>query len=345
MSIERKWATLCGRAREGVMNTVRWGLIGCGEIARKSVGPALAELSACELAAVASRDRNRAQEFARDFGARRTWERWEDLVADSEVDAVYIATPHYLHADQSVAAARSGKHVLCEKPLALNGGECLRVIEACSESGVKLGVAYYRRFYPVVGRLKELLASGVIGIASLCQINSFTWYNLRPGDPQYWLFERAKSGGGPLMIGGCHRIEVLLNLFGPIRATLSVLENVRAKREIEDTAVAVFQHKSGPVSVLCMSHSIQGSYDTLDIYGSEGSIHVPTLNRGELSLKIGAEIRSERHPCPGNPHLPLIESFCHSVRNDEDPVVNGQVGLEVQLIEDAIYGGLTAAPR
>jgi predicted dehydrogenase len=319
------------------MDIVRWGLIGSGEIARKAVVPAFLELEGCALTCVASRHPEKAEALSRDSGAKRFYTDWQELVRDEEIDAVYIATPHYLHAEQAIAAAESRKHVLCEKPMALNGDQCRTMIRACACAGVKLGVAYYRRFYPVLKRIKSLLGEGAIGTASLCQINSFTWYDLKPGDPQYWLFQPDKSGGGPLMIGGCHRIEMLLNLFGPITQIVSLKGNVHARRDIEDTGVAVFRHGAGPLSVLCMSHSIRESNDTVHIFGSGGSIHVRTLNRGEMLLTCGEQRVTEYHPAHKNGHFPLIRSFCQSVLKAEDLEVDGSLGLEVQLVEDAIY--------
>jgi predicted dehydrogenase len=319
------------------MDVVRWGLIGTGEIARKAVAPALRALETCTLHSVASRREGSAEAFARAAGATRWYTRWEDLVCDCEIDAVYVATPHHLHAEQAIAAARSGKHVLCEKPMALGGDQCRSMIAACRAAGVKLGVAYYRRFYPLLTRIKALMAEGAVGTVSLCQINSFTWYDLKPEDPQHWLFERGKSGGGPLMIGGCHRIEMLLNLFGPISETISLKGNVHAVREIEDTAAAVFRHGAGPISVLSMAHSIREQHDTLHIFGSEGSIHVPALNRGEMSLIRRGQECIERHPAHANPHLPLIRSFADAVLKGEEPETGGALGLEVQLVEDSIY--------
>ena len=212
------------------------------------------------------------------------------------------------------------------------------MIDACSDSNVKLGVAYYRHFYPVVHRIKELLAAGAIGDVSLCQIDCFSWYDLRPGDPQYWQFETGKCGGGPLMLGGCHRIEVLLDLFGPVTSTVSVRANVHADRETDDTEVAVFRFESGPTGVLCMTHSVREPRDTFFIFGSKGSIHVPVLNRGELTLIQGEKVLAEKHSRHPNTHSPLIQSFCQSIRSGGEPVVNGEVGLQVQMVEDAIYG-------
>ena len=101
------------------------------------------------------------------MGARRWHGDWRALVADAEVNAVYIATPVHVHAEQTIAAAEAGKHVLCEKPMAMTASECDRMLAACRASGVTLGIAYYRRFYPAVVRVKQIIASGEIGAAGV----------------------------------------------------------------------------------------------------------------------------------------------------------------------------------
>ena len=203
------------------MQKVHWGLIGCGDISRKRVAPALRDAPRSELQAVARAQAELAEEFAQEFGAARHSADWRELSADPEIDAVYIATPVDLHAEQTAAAAQAGKHVLCEKPMALTTEECDQVSTACAAAGVKLGIAYYRRFYPVLDRIKEIIASGDVGQPVMAHINCFETFNPEPGEPRHWLIEKARSGGGPMMDFGCHRIEVLLNLLGPIDRTLA----------------------------------------------------------------------------------------------------------------------------
>ena len=140
------------------MGVVRWGLIGAGDIARKRIAPALRDLPNCEFVSVSRSRSELAEEFANEFGARKWFADWRELVSDPEIDAVYIATPVYLHAEQTIAAADAGKHVLCEKPMALSVKECDEMIAACRSNDVKLGIAYYRRFYPVIKRVKEIIA-------------------------------------------------------------------------------------------------------------------------------------------------------------------------------------------
>src|SRR5438552_12811514 len=142
---------------------VRWGLIGAGDIVRKRVAGALKEARDSELVAVSRARADLVERFAREIGAPRWHASWRELVIDPDVDAVYVATPVRLHAEQTIAAAEAGKHVLCEEPMALDVAECERMIAAARASGVSLGVAYYRHLYPMVARLRVLIASGAIG--------------------------------------------------------------------------------------------------------------------------------------------------------------------------------------
>ena len=315
---------------------LRWGLIGCGDIARRNVAPALRDLPNCELVAVSRAQHEKAESFAEEFGARRWYGRWQDLIADEEIDAVYVATPVHVHAVQTIAAAEAGKHVLCEKPMAMDAAECDRMIAACQAHQVKLGIAYYRHFYPAIARMKEILAAGEIGQAVIAQINAFELFNPQTDHPRYWLMQKKQSGGGPMFDFGCHRIEILMNLFGPISDTRGKLLNILFDREVEDSGVAFFQFANGPCGVLTITHAASERQDTLDIFGSRGSIHVAVLNEGELRIKTPDSERLETHTPASNVHHPLIDDFAQAVLEGRDPQVTGEMGREVAGIEDKI---------
>jgi len=311
---------------------IKWGLIGCGDIARKRVAPALRDAPMCELIAVSRARAELAESFARDFGARRWHSDWRELVADEEIDAVYVATPVHLHSEQTIAAAEAGKHVLCEKPMAMDVAECDRMIAACRANGVKLGVAYYRHFYPVVRRVKELLDSRELGVPIIAQINAFEWFDPEPSNPRAWLIQKEFSGGGPMFDFGCHRIEVLLNVFGAVREVKATLANTYFHREVEDLATAIFQFESGTCATLTVAHSAREPQDTLDMFCSQGSIHIPVLNQGTMRVLSAAGERTEKHPNHPNIHQPLIEDFANAILQNRDPKVSGEIGREVALL-------------
>lgn len=317
--------------------TLKWGLIGCGDISRKRVAPALRDLPNCDLVAVSRTNFAQAESFAKEFGARKWYREWTDLIDDEEIDAVYIATPVRLHAEQTIAAAEAGKQVLSEKPMAMNVDECDRMIAACQANNVKLGIAYYRHFYPAIKRIKEIIAAGEIGHPVLAQINAFEWFNPELTNPRHWLIEKSQAGGGPMFDFGCHRIEVLQNILGPITRTVSVLNTVVFEREVEDTGVAVFQFERGTLGVLSITHAAQQSQDTLHIFGSEGSIHVESLNEGTVAIKTSADERIEALPPAQNFHQPLIDDFTQAVIDDRKPQVDHEIGRAVARIEAEIY--------
>ena len=211
------------------------------------------------------------------------------------------------------------------------------MIDACQSNNVKLGVAYYRHFYPAVDRIKKLVADGELGKISTAQISVFEWDDLKPDESRYWVYRKAESGGGPMIGFGCHRIEVLMHILGPIKSTAGLIDNVVFHREVEDNSAALFHFECGAFGVLCASSSIFEPRDSLDIYGNKGSIHVPVLNTGSMVIKTGRAECREEHPPHPNLHLPLIRDFSDAVLENREPAVNGEIGYAVQRIEDEIY--------
>jgi predicted dehydrogenase len=319
------------------MKQLRWGLIGCGDIARKRIAPALRDSALCELLAVSRAQAELAETFAKEFGARKWYADWKELLLDEEIDAVYIATPVHLHAAQTIAAAEAGRHVLCEKPMAMDVAECDQMIAACRANKVKLGVAYYRHFYPAVERIKSIIAAGEIGVVVLAQINAFEWFNPAADDPRSWLLKKQVSGGGPMFDFGCHRIEVLTSIFGRITAVRALTTNALFDREVEDTATALFQFEKGVSGVLSVSHATLEPRDSLNIFGSLGSIRVSILNEGKIRVVGRLGERYEVRPPAANLHAPLIDNFVDAIMSVHEPAVSGEVGRTVAMIEEEIY--------
>ena len=321
------------------MRKVGWGLIGCGDIARKRIAPALRDLENCELVAVSRADPERAEEFAREFGAKRWHADWHQLIDDPDVEAVYVATPVHLHAEQSAAAMDAGKHVLCEKPMALGVTECERMNAASRANGVRLGVAYYRHFYPAVERVRELLSSGEIGTPVVAQMNAFERFEPGPEHPRRWLIEKGRSGGGPMFDFGCHRVEVLLNLFGRASEVRGLTSNVVFEREVEDTACALFKFESGAQAVVSVTHAAREPQDTLEIFGDAGSVRLDVLNEGRLRIRTARGEREEVHTPHANLHQPLIDDFARAVVEGRPPGVDGAAGQAVSEVLELIYKG------
>jgi predicted dehydrogenase len=329
------------QARE-TRETFRWGLIGAGDIVRRRVAEALTAADGCRLEAVSRGRADLVQTFAREVGATRAHRDWRDLVGDEGIDAVYIATPVVLHAAQTVAAAEAGKHVLCEKPMAMDVGECDRMIAACRANGVRLGVAYYRRFYPAVARIRQLIEDGELGTVVFAEMKAFEPFDPPPGAPRSWLLDRAQAGGGPMADFGCHRLEVLLHLLGPVRRAASLVATVALEREVEDTAAALLHFERGACGLVAVSHAAGERQDTFELFGTRGSIRMASLNGGEMVISIAGRERRESHPPAANVHLPLVVDFVDAVRVGRDPIVDGRVGRAVAQLQDDIYADTTS---
>jgi len=306
------------------------------------VAEALREGAGSTLAGVSRARADLVDSFAREIGAARAFPTWQELVADPEIDAVYVATPVRLHAQQTIAAAAAGKHVLCEKPMAMDVAECDRMIAACRGAGVALGIAYYRRFYPAVIRAKEIIDSGEIGAPVFAQMLAFEPFDPKPGEPRAWLLDRSEAGGGPMADFGCHRLEVLLNLFGPVRRVCSIVSTVALRREVEDTAAALLQFERGAAGMVAVTHAAADRQDTFDLFGTKGSVRLVSLNRGDIIVRAAGGERNESHPPAANVHQPLVDDFVDAVRTGRAPAVDGDAGRTVAALQDAIYADAPA---
>jgi predicted dehydrogenase len=316
---------------------LRWGLIGCGDISHRMVAPALRRAANSELLAIARADSSRLAEFASAHGVPRAYPQWQDLIADADLNAVYIATPPDVHGVQTVAAAEAGLQVLCEKPLARSVDECQRMIDACRAHGVTLGIAYYRGFFPVVRRVQEILSSGEIGRPIMAHVMLFSPFDPTQDHPRGWLGDRARAGGGPMMDMGCHRIEMLLRLFGPVEDVTSWLGRLRIDRDIDDTGTALLHFRSGVHAALSVSWAPSERRDSVEIFGDRGTISIPVLGAGTMLVRNAAGERSEHHPSNPNHHQPLVDDFIGAVAERRAPLVSGEIGLEVNRLEAAIY--------
>src|SRR5215472_12895642 len=190
---------------------LNWLVIGIGDITTKRVIPAIQNETRSRLYGVVTRDPAKAASYN-----TRNFATLDEALSDPAVQAVYVATPVFLHAPQTIQSLRAGKHVLCEKPMAMNEAEARTMVRAAEETGKTLGVAYYRRGYPKVQRAKQLIEQGAIGRPVVAELTNHMWFD--GTGSRSWLVEPAKAGGGPLFDIASHRIDVLNYLFGrPMR--------------------------------------------------------------------------------------------------------------------------------
>ena len=192
-----------------VTDPVRWGVLGCADIAVRKVIPAISRSGMSRVSAVASRSAEKAHATADALGIPRWHGSYEDLLADSEIEAVYIPLPNHLHAEWAIAAAEAGKHVLCEKPMATTSADAVAMIVAAERAGVRLMEAFMYRLHPLWVEVRRLLGEGAIG--ELLAVQSFfSYYNDDPED----IRNRVEAGGGAMFDIGCYPVNVARMLFG-----------------------------------------------------------------------------------------------------------------------------------
>ena len=319
------------------MALLRWGILGCGDVAEHKGGPPLYTVEDSELIGVMRRDREKAEAFAARHGAKRAYHTVDALLADPEINAIYVATQPYLHCEHTIAAARAGKHVLCEKPMALNVDECQQMIDACHEHNVTLMIAYYRPFYPNVVKMKEVIAEGAIGDVVLARINHTAFYDPSRHEWGAWRTDSKMSGGGVLMDLGSHRIDLLMHLLGDVKSAAGYAETVQFPHPVDDSAVFTLRFESGPHAVANINWSVGVSVDELEIYGTKGSLRCSPLNSGNLVLHTGGEETPMNQPPLAYTHIGLVEDFVNHLKTGAPISCSGEVGLKTNAIIAEIY--------
>lgn len=316
---------------------VRWGIIGCGDIARKRVAQAIRDHPHSRLVAACRRDREQLRAFCQTYGVERAYHRDVDLLNDPEIDAVYIATPVNCHLPQTMLAAQAEKHVLVEKPMACSVPECEQMIQVCRSQGVKLGVAYYRRFYPMVARMRELLAAGAIGQALAVTAMTSTPFAIKPDEEGYWRVIPAQGGGGALMDIGSHRIDLFLDLFGEVVDVKALGTTVAAAYEAEDTASLLVRFSSGMHGLLQCLFGTTANLDSFSVIGTKGRLRADPLNGSQLVVEVGTETRSETQAPAANLHAPLIADFVAAIQEGREPRVTGEAGRYTNEVMERAY--------
>jgi 1,5-anhydro-D-fructose reductase (1,5-anhydro-D-mannitol-forming) len=292
---------------------LNWIVIGIGDIAIRRVIPAIQAEPRSRLYGLVTRNPQKAASYE-----AKVWSSLDQALSDPAVDAVYVATPVFLHAPQTIQSFRAGKHVLCEKPMAMNEAEARSMVQAAEESKRIFGAAFYRRAYPKVLRAKQLLQAGAIGQPVLAELTCHGWLDGKESD-RSWLIDPAKAGGGPLYDIASHRIDVLNFLFGqPLRVNAH-LSNAVHRYAVEDNATVIIEYADGVRGIVDVRWHSKVKRDECRIRGTEGEMQLSPLNGPELIYPGG----KESLPLHENPLYPLIENFVDTVQGKAALLASG----------------------
>jgi predicted dehydrogenase len=319
---------------------VRWGVLGVAAIAVKKVIPAMQRGTWSTVTAIASRDRQKAEQAAHALGIPKAYGSYEELLADSEVEAIYNPLPNHLHIPWSVQCAQAGKHVLCEKPLSLTAAEAQELLQARNRAGVKIGEAFMVRTHPQWIRARELVRSGAIGeLRSIAGF--FSYFNRDPAN----IRNIVAYGGGGLMDIGCYPIMTSRFIFGEEpRRVLGLLER-DPQMKTDRLTSAVLDFPSGHAIFTCSTQLI--SYQRMQILGTRGRIEVeiPFNAPVDRSCRIlvddgrdlfGGGVRVEEFPTCDQ-YTIQGDEFSRAVRQGGEVPVPLEDAIRHMAIIDAIF--------
>jgi predicted dehydrogenase len=310
---------------------IRWGIIGLGKIAH-SFAHDLQLVEGNELSAVASRRLGKAELFAEKYQVKKAYGSYAEILKDDDIDIIYVATPHISHMEFSIAAMESGKHVLCEKPLAVNAQQVQKMILSSKENNVFLMEAFWSRFNPAIGEVFRLIKKGTIGEVNYVNAD-FSFYTNASYSSRLMNIELA---GGALLDIGIYPIFLAYSIFG-------MPEQVSATSRFHPTGVdvqtaALLKYKNGIANLMC---GFKSSSDMVaKIYGTKGSIFIDSIwhMAQGFTVDINNEKKHYSFPTKGNGLIYEIEECnrCILANQLESPNWTHQNSLDIISITDEI---------
>ena len=300
-----------------IMEKIKWGVLGCANIARKAVIPAILGAENSELYAVASRSEDKAREFAEDFGAEKYYADYAKLLADENVEAVYIPLPNKLHKEWTIKAAEAGKDILCEKPLSGSSKkEAEEMFKAAQENDVLLMEAFMYRFQPFVIELKRMLDDGIIG--DIKEINANFAFDVtdRPNN----LRLNAEMDGGALNDIGCYTVNISRYLMGSQPKKVANFFQKKDEAGVDLSGSAALYFEGGTFASLYYAVNSYPEKD-LEVIGENGIIRVPGFFawKDQNYFLIDKNGMEERIDVETGPQYQLeVEAFADAVLNDKE---------------------------
>ena len=328
--------------------SVGWGIISTGGHPDLRVVPGMKVAENTKVVAVYSRDITTAEAFAQKHEIPKAYDSIDALLCDPGVNAVYIASPNFLHCAHTLKAAELGKHVLVEKPMAINASEAIDMIRACRARGVKLGVGFQLRHHPGHKKAQTLIQDGILGKTSLAQaqwcvgVRGVSEPPLRTGRSEWW-DKSEMVGGAPAIMGmGVHAIDLLHFLLGqPTLDVAAITDGQTRERPLETVAVVALRFADGTIGTICCGRRMPDTENDAMIYGSNGKIALRAMlgqsRVGVLEVVSESANMSETYTSEiVNLFKLQTEAFNRAVEGKEDFHASGEDGLLVVQVTSAI---------
>jgi predicted dehydrogenase len=320
------------------MCTIRWGIIGCGDVTEVKSGPGFQKAEGSALVAVMRRDGEKARDYARLHGVPRAYDRADDLIQDAEVDAVYVATPPSSHCELAFRVAAAGKPCLIEKPMALNHAECLRMIGAFQSRRLPLWVAYYRRALRRFQIVHDRLRDGAIGRLTSVQVHVSAPL-VTGADATSWRMDPSVSGAGLFFDLGSHCFDLLDFLVGHITRVDGHAINTAGAYSAEDVTVAAFEFEDGSLGTGVWNFNASEKIDVMTFIGSEGELTTPIFSDTSVLMKRGTVQTIEDARNPPHVHQPLIQTIVDQLRGRGTCPSTGESAARTSWVLDRCVAG------
>ncbi len=295
--------------------SIRWGIIGCGNVTEVKSGPGFQNAEGSELEAVMRRDGTLAQDYARRHGVPKWYDDGAALIADPDVDAVYIATPPNVHLLYTEMVAAAGKPVYVEKPMARNHGECRSMIEACRAADVPLWVAYYRRALPRFAKIRQLIDGGAIGDVRFVTVRLYQ--RARPNhldaDSLPWRVMPEIAGAGIFLDLASHTLDYLDQFLGPIGKVSGFAGSQAGRYPAEDTVAGSFVFESGVEGTGMWCFDAYTDEDITEIVGTEGKLTFSSFGEEPVMLSTAGGETEFAIQHPSHIQQPLIQSIVNEL--------------------------------
>lgn len=320
---------------------VRWGVLGVGNVCEVKSAPAMKLIPNSRLIAVMRRN----EEKVKDYALRHQVSKWytdaQELVNAPEVNAIYIATPPNAHLELVRLAAKAGKPIYVEKPMARTFAECQEMIQICETEKVPLYVAYYRRSLPHFVKIKEILDEGGIGEIRTVHIN--LKQVLKPAIvanlDNNWRVDPEIAGGGYFFDLASHQLDLLDFFFGPITNAMGFASNQGGAYDAEDIVTGSFAFESGVLGTgnWCFTSSEDATIDEVIIYGNKGTIRFETFGKGEFTLKLDDQpVEKFQFDLPKHIQQPLIETIVGDLLGTSECPSTGKSGARTNWVMDEL---------
>lgn len=318
---------------------INWGIIGCGNVTEVKSGPAFNKVADSRLVAVMRRNAELAEDYARRHNIPRFYTVADDLINDSEINAVYIATPPLNHAEYALKTLNAGKPVYIEKPMALNYTECVMINDAAKKNNLPVFVAYYRRTLPGFLKIKDLIEAGEIGKPRFVQFQILNY----PSEDEKagrlpWRVIPEISGAGHFFDLASHQLDYLDFLFGPVRKVSSVVVNQAKNYRAEDFVSAgfLFDDNITATGIWSFSVSLEGNRDSFEVVGEKGIIKTSTFTYEPIVLINGNGRREFINERPENIQFYLIEQIVKALSGKGEVVSTGISAARTSRVMDQV---------